>query len=116
MPNKLQTFLVQFLQFKKRGKDPWRSVTFSKVAGFLRAIWYHLYNFKSVKNTHEGVGYLTKITLLHRCFLRFLKCSDGAKSRKASHMKCNAGLKWVNHYDQLDLFSSIIHLNLLSWS
>ena len=26
--------LVQFAQFKKREKHPWRSVTFSKVAGF----------------------------------------------------------------------------------
>ena len=25
--------LVQFVQFKKRKKHPWRSVTFSKVAG-----------------------------------------------------------------------------------
>ena len=26
--------LVPFAQFKKLGKHPWRSVTFSKVAGF----------------------------------------------------------------------------------
>ena len=26
--------LVAYVQFKKREKDPWRSVTFSKVAGF----------------------------------------------------------------------------------
>ena len=26
--------MVPFLQFKKREKYPWRSVTFSKVAGF----------------------------------------------------------------------------------
>ena len=26
--------LIPFLQFKKREKHPWRSVTFSKVAGF----------------------------------------------------------------------------------
>ena len=26
--------LVLFAQFKKRGKHPWRIVTFSKVAGF----------------------------------------------------------------------------------
>ena len=26
--------LVTFVQFKKREKHPWRSVTFSKVAGF----------------------------------------------------------------------------------
>ena len=27
--------LVQFVQFKKREKHPWRSVIFSKVAGFI---------------------------------------------------------------------------------
>ena len=26
--------MVPFVQFKKRGKHPWRSVTFSKVAGY----------------------------------------------------------------------------------
>ena len=26
--------LIPFLQFKKREKHPWRSVTFSKVAGY----------------------------------------------------------------------------------
>ena len=28
--------LVPFVQFKKREKHPWRSITFSKVAGFLQ--------------------------------------------------------------------------------
>ena len=28
--------LVPFIQFKKREKHPWRSVTFSKVAGLLK--------------------------------------------------------------------------------
>ena len=40
------------------------------------AIWYHLYNFKNVKNTPGGVllsaGFkpatLLKLTLLHECF------------------------------------------------
>ena len=31
--------LVPFVQFKKREKDPWRSVTFSKVAG-LRSVTF----------------------------------------------------------------------------
>ena len=39
--------LVPFAQFKKRGKHPWRSVTFSKVA---------------------GCNFTIKVTLLHRCF------------------------------------------------
>ena len=44
--------LVPCVQFKKREKHPWRSVTFSKVAG--------------LKPTT-----LLKLTLLHRCFPRF---------------------------------------------
>ena len=28
-----------------------------------------------------------KVTLLHGCFSRFLNCTDGAKSRNASHIK-----------------------------
>ena len=35
------------------------------------AIWYHLFNLKNVKNTHEGVLLLTKVTLLDGWFLRF---------------------------------------------
>ena len=35
-------------------------------------IWYHLHILKIVKNTHGGVLLLVKVTLLHRCFLRFL--------------------------------------------
>ena len=48
--------LVPILQFKKREKHPWRSVTFSKV------------------------------TLLHGSFSRFLNCKNGTKSRKASYI------------------------------
>ena len=49
--------LVPFGQFKKREKHPWRSVTFK--------------------------------TLLHGCFCfsRFLNCTDGSKSRKASQIR-----------------------------
>ena len=36
------------------------------------AIWYHLHISKNEKNTHLGV-LLLKVTLLHGCFLRFLK-------------------------------------------
>ena len=52
--------LVPFVQFKKREKHPWRNVTFSKV--------------------------LLKETLFHGCFSRFLNCTNGTKSRKASHI------------------------------
>ena len=54
--------LVPFAQFKKGGKHPRRSVTFSKVAGLL------------------------KVTLLCACFSRFLNCAYGTKSRNAPHM------------------------------
>ena len=53
------------------------------------AIWYHLYNFKNLENTHGGVlllgklqakpADLLKITLLHGCFSRFLNCTSGTQ-------------------------------------
>ena len=48
---------------------------------------YHLCNFKNVKNTHGRVkpATLLKETLLYGCFLRFLNCTNGTKSRNASH-------------------------------
>ena len=59
--------LMPCVQFKKRGKHPWRSVTLSKVAGFKSST-------------------LLKVTLFHGCFSRFLNCTNGTKSRKVSHM------------------------------
>ena len=66
------------------------------------SIWYHLYNFKNVKNTHGGVlllvklqahpATLPKVTLLHGYFLRFLNCTTGTKSRDASHMNSRLSL------------------------
>ena len=51
------------------------------------AIWYHLHYLKNVKNTQGGVLLsVLKATLLHACFSRFLNCTDGTKSRNASHM------------------------------
>ena len=47
------------------------------------AIWYHLYNFKNVKNTHGGV---LKVILFRVCFSPFLNYTNGTKSRKASHI------------------------------
>ena len=44
----------KFVKFKKRVKHPWKSVTFSKVAGFQPPT-------------------LLKVTLLHECFSRFFK-------------------------------------------
>ena len=34
--------LVPFAQIKKREKHPWRSVTFSKVAGLLKVTLFHI--------------------------------------------------------------------------
>ena len=48
--------LVLLVQFEKREKNPWRSVSFSKV------------------------------TILHRCFSRFLNCTTGTKSSNAAPM------------------------------
>ena len=47
--------LVPFVQFQKREKHPWRSVTFSKVAG---------------------------LTLIHGSFWRFLNCTNGTNRAK----------------------------------
>ena len=33
--------LMPFVQFKKREKHPWRSVTFSKVAGYSNFIYFN---------------------------------------------------------------------------
>ena len=55
--------LVPLVQFKKREKHPWRSVT-----GFKRVT-------------------LMKLRLLHsECFSRFLNCTNGTKSRSAPHI------------------------------
>ena len=60
-------------------------------------ILYHWYNLKNVKNTHGGMlllvklqalkpATLLKITLFHGYFSRFLNCTNGIKSRNASHI------------------------------
>ena len=59
--------LVPFVQFKRREKHPWRSVTFRKVATFKSAT-------------------LLKVILLHGCFSCFLNRTNGTKSRNASQM------------------------------
>ena len=58
--------LVPFVQFKKREKHSWTSVE---------------------------PATLLKLTLLHGCFLRFLNCTNGTKSRNAPHM--NYVYKWA---------------------
>ena len=59
-------------------------------------IWYHLHSLKNMKNTHGGIlllvklqaepATLLKVILLHGCFLRFLNCTNGNKSRNTSRM------------------------------
>ena len=46
------------------------------------AILYHLYNLKNVKR----LQLYQKKTLLRGCFSSFLNCTNGTKSRKASHI------------------------------
>ena len=61
----LLTFIcLQNFSFEKH---PWRSVNFSKVAGFKSAT-------------------LLKLTLLHGSFSRFLNCTNGTKPRNAAHL------------------------------
>ena len=88
-------------------------ITFKSSYVKICAIWYHLYNLKSVKNTHGGVLllvklqakslqlYLLKVTLLHGCFSRFLNLTNGTKSRNASQIlklrKLSIFFFYVNH-------------------
>ena len=59
--------LVAFAQFNKREKHSWMSVNFGKVTGWKPAT-------------------LLKLTLLHRCFSRFLNCTNTTKSHNAPHV------------------------------
>ena len=62
----------------------------------LCAIWYHLYNLKTVKNAHGGVLLLVKLQAFTKsntppwAFSYFLNCKNGTKSRNASHMMCQS--------------------------
>ena len=47
------------------------------------AIWYHLYNLKNVKNTRNFTESNTPAWLF---FSRFSYCTNGTKSRNASHI------------------------------
>ena len=59
--------LVPFMQFKKRGKHPWKSAPFSKLKVTL-------------------LQSKLKVTLLDGHFTCFLNGTNGAKLRKASHI------------------------------
>ena len=54
-------------------------------------------NLKNMENTHEGVllfvklqakphNFTNKVPIFQGCFLRFLNCTDGARSRNAPHL------------------------------
>ena len=63
----------------------------------LCAICYHLYNLENVKSTHGEVLLLvasnfTKSDTPPCVFFTFLNCTNGNKSRKASHML----IQWSN--------------------
>ena len=75
-------------------------------------IRYHLYNFKNLKNTHGGVlilaATLLKLTLLHRCFSRFLNCTNCIKLRNAPNIYMNTLKCILTNYT-----SFLFHANLL---
>ena len=63
----------------------------------LCAIWLHLYNVKKRGNCavlllvcRLKLATVLKVTLLHGCFSRFLNCTNGTKSRRASHINISA--------------------------
>ena len=62
----LRDLVCHLHNLKKREKHPWDSVTFSKKPA----------NLLNVK-------------LLHGCFSSFLNCTNGTKSRNASHKHCS---------------------------
>ena len=85
--------LLPFVQFKKRKKHPWRSVTFSKSAGF---------------SCRLKPAFLVKVTLLHGCFSRFVNCPNGTKSRKASYMFRTQNYGYQNMFGKSSLNSEIL--------
>ena len=63
------------------------------------AIWYYFYNLKNVKNTHRGELLLVQLKAKACNFTksnttpRFSNCTNGTKSRKASHIIIQLTLK-----------------------
>ena len=59
----------------------------------------------SHKSCEEQVATLLKVRLFHGCFSRFLNCTNGTKSRKASQFQAlsvdsNSQLKLVRHFQK----------------
>ena len=84
-----------FHNLKKREKLPWRSVTFSKVAGLQPA-------------------FLLKVTLLHGFFSCFLNRANGTKARNASHIICTIVIVPVSYVKNTD--SSYVDLCIREYS
>ena len=83
---------VQFVQFKKREKHPWKSVNFSKIADFI----YPLKTSEKLLFSDVFRGYvkpatLLKSTLLHGCFSCSLNCTNGTKLRNAPQLRGVSG-------------------------
>ena len=86
-----------------------RKAEFELLNEMLCTIWYHLYNFKNVKNIHGGVLLLVKLQATACNFIksnttpwvftRFLNWTNGTKSRNTSQM-CGT---WNNGLIQLGL-------------
>ena len=76
--------------------------TSNKKSVISRAIWYHLYNLKNVKNAHKGVLLLvklqaTKSNISPSVFSGFLNCTNGTKSGNGSHIIRNVRSRnWEN--------------------
>ena len=64
---------------------------------------------------------LLKLTLLHGCFSRFLNCTNGTKSRNASHVSCQINwekdnISGIKFYEYGILYFSPLSANPTKWS
>ena len=78
--------------------------------------WHYFEKSKKKNQTliPEKKILLLKVTLLHDCFLRFLNCTNGTKSRNASHLsenKIQQRIKWHNHSLLELIFTEFIFAN-----
>ena len=101
-------FFTKFASILMSASDV-RKAEFELLNEMLCTIWYHLYNFKNVKNIHGGVLLLVKLQATACNFIksnttpwvftRFLNWTNGTKSRNTSQM-CGT---WNNGLIQLGL-------------
>ena len=87
-----QVFSQFKLPFKLPGHCLWLVKLWKRKFETLCAIWHRSNSQQNVKNIHGAVFFSVKlqalliVTLLHGCFSRFLDCTNGTKSRNASHL------------------------------